>query len=391
MDPKSGGPCQGIRNIDCEMRMAGVEREVVCLDHPDSLYLGSDPFPVHALGPTITSWNYSKKLKPWLEQNLSHFDVIIVNGLWLYPGFAVRKIFNKEKKAKRQKGAKLFVMPHGMLDPYFQKAPERKWKALRNWFYWKLVEQRLIHVADGLLFTCQLELELARQTFKPYHPRQEFNVGYGIEDPPSFNEYMKVAFEEKCPAIKNTTYFLFLSRLNEKKGIDILLSAYNAVYKQHSKNEHQTPKLVIAGPGLETPYGRKIQSIVFHNPLLKNSVFFPGMLTGESKWGAFYGCEAFILPSHQENFGIAVVEALACVKPVLISNKVNIYKEIEEGEGGFVEINTCAGTEKLLNKWMTLTERVKDKMRLNARKTFQVYFSVTPAAKQLLKTITRKD
>ena len=58
-------------------------------------------------------------------------------------------------------------------------------------------------------------------------------------------------------------------------------------------------------------------------------VYWPGMLRGNLKWGSFYSCEAFILPSHQENFGIAVAEALACGKPVLLSNKVNIAAEIE--------------------------------------------------------------
>ena len=53
------------------------------------------------------------------------------------------------------------------------------------------------------------------------------------------------------------------------------------------------------------------------------------MIGGDLKWGALRACDAFVLPSHQENFGISVVEALAVGRPVLISNQVNIWPEIE--------------------------------------------------------------
>jgi hypothetical protein len=75
------------------------------------------------------------------------------------------------------------------------------------------------------------------------------------------------------------------------------------------------------------------------------------MLSGAAKWGALYGCEAFVLPSHQENFGIAVVEALACGKPVLISDQVNIWREIVEDGAGLVEGDAEEGVEKLLRKF----------------------------------------
>jgi hypothetical protein len=77
------------------------------------------------------------------------------------------------------------------------------------------------------------------------------------------------------------------------------------------------------------------------------------MLSGAAKWGALYGCEAFVLPSHQENFGIAVVEALACGKPVLISDQVNIWREIVEDGAGLVEGDTEEGVEKLLRNFLS--------------------------------------
>jgi hypothetical protein len=65
---------------------------------------------------------------------------------------------------------------------------------MRNWIYWKLIEHKLVNKANGLLFTCKEELMLARKAFRPYHPKQEFNIGYGTETPPIFDTSMSEAF-----------------------------------------------------------------------------------------------------------------------------------------------------------------------------------------------------
>src|SRR5690606_9826924 len=156
MHPSSGGPCQGIRNTIPALQKLGVHNEVVCMDDPHAEFLGEDEFPIHAVGPANNPWAYGPKLKSWLTENFRRFDVVIVHGLWLYPGYAVFQTY----KSIRGNTPKLFVMPHGMLDPYFQKARSRKLKAMRNWLYWKWIEQRLIHQADGVLFTCEQEMIL---------------------------------------------------------------------------------------------------------------------------------------------------------------------------------------------------------------------------------------
>ncbi|WP_239692104.1 glycosyltransferase [Hymenobacter coccineus] len=108
------------------------------------------------------------------------------------------------------------------------------------------------------------------------------------------------------------------------------------------------------------------------------------MLTGAAKWGAFYGAAAFVLPSHQENFGIAVVEALACGKPVLISNQINIWREIEAAGAGFVADDTPAGTRSLLARWAQLPPEEQEAMSQRARASFERYFAVGPATDRLL-------
>ncbi|MEJ8800529.1 glycosyltransferase [Pontibacter sp. H249] len=406
MDPAQGGPCQGIRNSIPALGKLGVYNEVVCLDSPKSNYLHKDPFTIHAIGPGKTAWCYTPDLIPWLQTNLNRFDAVIVHGLWQYHSYAVTKVIQDLKQqqasSSEKRIPKVFVMPHGMLDPYFQKAKERRLKAIRNWFYWKIIENKVISSADGVLFTCEAELELAQQPFRPYKPKQTINIGYGIAEPPVYTSDMQDAFTAKIPQLEGRPYFLYLGRVHEKKGVDMLIKAYGRILESRSKyvladaseaeedffSAEQVPQLVIAGPGLDTAYGEYLQQLVAASSELKNSIHFTGMLTGNAKWGAFHGCEAFILPSHQENFGISVVEALACAKAVLISNQVNIWREIETEQGGIVAANTEEGTQQMLSEWLDLIPQHKRAMGECARHIFEQYFAIGPHAKRLLEALS---
>jgi glycosyltransferase involved in cell wall biosynthesis len=378
MNPRIGGPCQGIRNLATWFIKNDNQIEVVCLDDPNSDFLSRDNFPVHALGQSWSQWSYHSRLLPWLHDNLSRFDVVILNGLWQYPGYALLKATRKPNMPP------YFVFPHGMLDPWFQRNPQRRIKAIRNWFYWKYIEQRVVHNAAALLFTSAEEMRLARETFSPYQPKREVNVGYGIPEPPEYHSGMEAAFAEKCPALKGKPYFLFLSRIHPKKGVDLLINAYAAFCR--SQTAVPPAKLVIAGPGLETYYGQQLQTLAAQI-CLPGSVYWPGMLSGDAKWGALYNCEAFILPSHQENYGIAVVEALSCGRPVLISNQVNIWREIEEDAAGFVVGDTLKGTRELFRRWANLSDQFKTIMGKAARASYENRFAVALPAGQLFAAV----
>jgi glycosyltransferase involved in cell wall biosynthesis len=392
MDPASGGPCQGIRNLNPISILQNVHREVVSLDDPNSTFIGSDMFAIHALGPGKGPWQYSSKLIPWLIKNLMRFDVVIVNGIWLYHEYAVIrtiKILRDRKidfKNDSKKFPKVFLMPHGMLDPYFQKTSSRRLKAIRNLVYWNLIEKNNIREVNGILFTCEEELRLARESFRFYNPRKELNVGYGVEEPPGVKEITADAFIERLPALNGYPYILFLGRIHPKKGVDFLVTAYLQLLMTNKlQKNNEIPRLVVAGPGLDTSFGKKILRSVSSE--FKSYVLFPGMVTGEVKWSALHGCEAFILPSHQENFGISVVEALACKKPVLISDKINIWKEIINKKGGMVSTDSLSGTKALLYNWFSLSSEEKSKMSDRARMVFDEHFAFYPAGMKFLEAI----
>ena len=119
-------------------------------------------------------------------------------------------------------------------------------------------------------------------------------------------------------------------------------------------------------------------------------ITFTGMLSGNLKWGAFSAADAFVLPSHQENFGLAVVEALACATPVLISNKVNIWCEIVNDGAGFADEDDLAGVTRLLNRWIDMPAAERDAMRTNARDCFAHRFEINRATDSLLRVLEER-
>ncbi|MEX0323071.1 MAG: glycosyltransferase [Puniceicoccaceae bacterium] len=367
----------------------------------DHDFLSKEPFLIHAIGPTKSSWAYSNRLIPWLTKNVTEYDTVVQHGLWQYLGYALSDVISKRKKEGLTTPT-WYIYPHGMLDPWFQKAESRKLKAIRNWFYWKLIENRVVAAADSLLFTCEEEMRLAEGTFRPYKPKSVHNVGYGIPEPPDNGDRQIAAFHSVLPHLKDKPFLLFLSRIHPKKGVELLLKAYADLKSQGIQD---LPYLVIAGPCANESHWNELQSLAVSLNLQQakvpyncsqfiqitttppSDVFWTGMLSGDLKWGALRAADAFILPSHQENFGIAVVEALACGTPVLISNKVNIWREIKAANAGLVSEDTESGTQELISNWLELSPLQKNEIISSTIKCFTNDFGVDNAANRLTKLL----
>jgi glycosyltransferase involved in cell wall biosynthesis len=355
---------------------------VLCADLPDAHWLEADKFPVTALGPGRYGYAYSPRIRPWLEGNLHRFDAVIVHTLWQWHGASVLFALNK-MKGHGVRSPALFVMPHGGLDPWYQRDESRRWKALRNIIYWWVIERRLINSADALLFTSIEEGDLARTTFPGYAPKREFCVKYGIPAAPAFREEMDLAFRATVPDLpRERPYFLYLGRLHPKKGVDWLVEAYAKVLDT-AASATAVPALVIAGPGSDSAFGGAVKQTVKLNSLNKH-VHFTGMLEGDCKWGALHGCEAGVMCSHQENFGISLVETLACDRPVLVTSKVNIWREIERDGGGFVAEHSRADFSRLLYDWAQ--GKYKDSL-LAPRRCYQKNFGIEQHAEAFASVI----
>jgi glycosyltransferase involved in cell wall biosynthesis len=139
--------------------------------------------------------------------------------------------------------------------------------------------------------------------------------------------------------------------------------------------------LVMAGPdqvGWQTQLNQRAEEVG-----AASRITWTGMLHGELKWGALRAAEIFVLPSHQENFGIAVAEALAVGVPTLISDKVNIWREVLAGHAGLVAEDTLEGTCRLLQSYLEMPGEQKLVMRECARVCFAEHFEIGKAAENL--------
>ncbi|MDX2273382.1 MAG: glycosyltransferase [Cyanobacteriota bacterium] len=370
VNPAQGGPIEGIRTLTPILKLLGHPTEVVCLDPPEADWLATFPGRVHALGSGVSGYHLSHRWIPWLKTHAPDFDVVIIHGLWQFSSFGTWL-------ALRGSGIPYFVYPHGMLDPWFKRAYPLK--HLKKSLYWLLAEYHVLSHAQAVLFTCEEEKILARQSFWPYRCREQV-VNYGTAIPIADPEQQQQAFLREFPHLRDQRVFLFLGRLHPKKGCDLLIQAFAAVCRGQADCH-----LVMAGPD---QVGWQKELVGLADRLgVGSQVTFPGMLTGDLKWGAFHTADVFVLPSHQENFGIAVVEALACGIPVLISQQVNIWQEIVRDGAGWAAADTLEGCQLLLEGWLHASSEERLAARAAARRCFANRFDIGQVAQSLVQTL----
>jgi len=373
VDPAGGGPIEAIRLLGSAHRAQGHTVEIASLDRPEDSWVRTSELPVHALGPGRGTYGYSSAFAPWLRACAGRYDAVIVNGLWQYHGFGAWRGLHRGRTP-------YFVFPHGMLDPWFKRAYPLK--HLKKALYWPWAEFRVLRDARAVCFTCEEERRLARQSFRRYRCVEQV-VSLGVRAPGGDPRRQREAFLERFPALRERRLILFLGRLHEKKGCDLLLRAFADVVRAGVADTGHC--LVFAGPD-QTGWQRRLEQQAAELGVSKR-VIWTGPLVGDAKWGALRAAEVFVLPSHQENFGLAVVEALACGVPVLISNQVNIWREVAEDAAGVVADDTQTGTTESLRHWLRLATDERQAMSRRAVACFAQRFDIAVAADQLLKTI----
>jgi glycosyltransferase involved in cell wall biosynthesis len=219
---------------------------------------------------------------------------------------------------------------------------------------------------------------LAQGAFLGYAKYAKTVVALGCADPDSFkHDCAGEKFRRSVPSLGSSKFLLFLSRIHPKKGCDLLIEAFGG-FALRNPGHH----LVIAGPdqtGLVASLKESAASLGFLDRL-----HFPGMLQGDEKWGAYLEAEAFVLPSHQENFGLVVAEALGSGVPVLTTDKVNIWREVQASGAGYIEPDTLQGITELLARWGALSPDEKKQMGVCARECFEQHFQLEAAANGLL-------
>lgn len=367
-NPAGGGPIEGIRQLAAATR-GRFGHSIVSLDAPDAPFLQDIGLPVHALGPG-GPLGYSPRLVPWLHRHAIDHRAVIVHGLWRYISVGCWR-------ALHGTDVPYFAFPHGMLDPWFkQRYPLKHMKKL---FFWPWTEYRLLRDAQAVIFTCEEEKLRSRQSFSLYRANEEVAM-LGIHRPPADAEAQRAAFQARFPELRGKRLLLFLSRIHPKKGCDLLVDAFARCAAIDANVQ-----LVMAGPD-QTGWSARLGEVAAKAGIA-DRITWTGMISGDVKWGAYRAADAFILPTHHENFGIVVAEALACGLPVLISDKVQIWREIAAADAGLVEPDDIDGTGRLMQRWLATSAQDWSAMRERAVRCFDEHFEVGAYARRFAELI----
>lgn len=361
---ESGGPVEGLTQSVIYRQSIGQYIEVLTLDPHDADFLHEFPCKVTGVGPTSKKYGYTPKLKQWIEDNAYRFDVAVIHGLWNHAS-----VGGWQGCVKANLPYVLFT--HGMMDPWFKKAyPLKHW--LKQLFW--IIQGPALKHASEVLFTSEEEKKLAQGVFWGFQYNAKV-VSYAAGEAVTPSQEAINTIDQILKDVEEKPYLLYLSRIHEKKGCDLLIKAFAKLDKRKDL------QLVMAGP-CHDDYIIALQNLAV-DLAISDRVHWPGMLKGELKAVVFNKAEAFVLTSHQENFGIAVAEALAYGKAVLISNQINIWREIEKGGAGIVAPDTVDGALSVLQRWEEMSNDEKQQMSNAARKTYLENFTVQAAAEDL--------
>lgn len=370
VDAASGGPAEGLKQYCNIYKAGGHEVEVASLDAPEAVKDCAFPAPVIGLGPGAGVYGYTPRAVPWLRTNLPRFDLAIINGVWQYNAVAAYR-------GLAETGIPYAVFTHGMLDPYFKRNFPAK--HLKKTIYWYVFLKRILCNANTVLFTSEEEKLLARESFPGYRVRETV-VPYGSFGPKCDLDAAADEFHSRWPELGGKRLALSLGRIHPKKGTDLLIKAFAATLAKDPQWH-----LVLAGPD-QIGWQKELEALAASLGTA-DRLTWTGMLKDRLKWGAFAASEVFVLPSHQENFGIVVAEAQSCGLPVILSSRVNIWREVASYQAGLINEDTVEGTITSLKRWSELTPVEISAVRVRSRRCFDELFNFKASSRRVLDTI----
>jgi glycosyltransferase involved in cell wall biosynthesis len=315
ISPKYGGPTN-IPGLLRGLIRHGVDTTLVTTDNdPDGRLDVPLSVPVmrdgvshvfHHVWPVASRFGFAPSLVTTLKRTITSYDLVHIH--WLY-NFACAAA----ARAAVAADVPFVVQPRASLDPHMRKKNELVKRA-----YLATAGRPLLTRAAAVVFTAEDERVLAS-----YGPRRpEWVIPNGLD----LAEYERLpppgTFRAAFPALDGP-FLLFLGRLSRQKGLDLLLPAFQRLLRTRPGL-----RLVLAGPDHER-YQAHVRTLA-HELGVADRVLFPGLIRGELKRAAFVDADLFVLPSYAENFGGVIIEALACGLPVVISDQVNIHRELSD-------------------------------------------------------------
>ncbi len=367
LDPKFGGPTRGIIETSKQLIDSGIDTEILTLDKNKFNY---PKIKIHNISSFIfNKYKFSLELIRWLKKNKKKYDLFIIHGLWQFQTLAARICLNK----------KYVVFAHGQLDPFFKL---NFVKRLKKQFYWKIIEKKNLLNSRSLLITSIGEKNSLNKTYVNTSNIKKKIIKYGIYKEKFNEKKVLTKFYNKFPQLKKKDFYLFLGRFDEKKGCEIIINSIKFLKKDFNS------KILLAGPINKTKYEKKLLKLIKENKL-EEIIIFSHALYREEKWGAIKASKAMILPSHGENFGISLVEALSLKKPVITTDKVNISKVIKKFDAGLISKNNLNSFKYKLKKFENYKQKKISIISKNAFTCFKKNFDLANKNESFSKTIKK--
>jgi glycosyltransferase involved in cell wall biosynthesis len=323
LDPHYGGPAKACPEMARAVAQLGHQVSIYTTNQngPGELDVPLDR-PVYQDGVEIhyfpiqppRFWRFSLPLALALRRSIPAFDLVHIHSLYLFHSLVAGHYC-------RRYNIPYLVRPHGTLDPFLWR--RHRWrKSLMEYTF----ENRNLRRAAALHFTTAAEAELAAPfTFQT--PGIVVPLGIDLQEFAGLPEPGR--FRARYPEIGGKRIILFFGRINFKKGLDILARAFGVVARRR-----EDVHLVITGPDSDGWEDRVRDWLTAEGVLDRTT--FTGMLLGPERLAVLRDADIFALPSYTENFGLAIIEAMAAGLPVIISDQVNIWQEIRAHQAGRV-------------------------------------------------------
>ena len=277
------------------------------------------------------SFKYSRPFAQWLDKQVSDYDLVHIHAVFNHACIAAAR-------ACREKRVPYIVRPLGTLDPW-----SLQQKRLRKQIFWHGGIKTMLTGAAAIHYTTEGEKQAVETSLRLNHG---VVVPLGVDvvlNPERVASVPAEKFAQRFPELGAHPYVLVLSRLHPKKALEVLLEAFISLA---ARPEFREWRLVLAGEG-PADYVAALKRMVAQRNATE-LVVFPGWLEGDEKDAALSDASLLALPSHHENFGLCVMESLACGVPVLISPQVNLAPEIVAARAGWIANVEKAALEEAL-------------------------------------------